>query len=277
MQNVDRSFWTKHVHKGVTHHSGWLPLLQRMHILTKAGNRMRRDRAYQPPMLHRRFGRYLSPLTTARTAYATSGGGMAWYRGALALHADSKYRLAPFKNHIHTPVFATMAKIHNILIGSPVPRSLDEWVSVCKRAGAAVVALYSHAALTDGATYGFMWLLRSFLLAEVRGQEIAQLSVSATNTVADLSAGFPDQCSWMSLVPRNTLVRKFMKDIKYHEPVELLTCKMCVLGSTQARNWSVAELTDARIKISKARKELRLSPDEPAHPIEVLCHALRPR
>ena len=40
----EHDYWAKHVHVGVNHHSGWVPLLLRLKVIRKvAGNKKRRS------------------------------------------------------------------------------------------------------------------------------------------------------------------------------------------------------------------------------------------
>ena len=109
----------------------------------------------------------------------------------------------------------------------------------------------------------------------MRAQNITALRVTSSNRVADLKAGFPDQCNWVGrLAKPNAWIASFLKEIAYTGPVEMLTCDMCVLGGKASLAWSVDEIVRSAGKIEKMRKAMNQSANEQAHPIAVLSAAL---
>ena len=72
MKGKDRSFWYRHVHRGVTHHSGWLPLMQRLRIIKKTS---RADRLLQPatPDISRRTMSAPARVCTVHTSFVHVG------------------------------------------------------------------------------------------------------------------------------------------------------------------------------------------------------------
>jgi hypothetical protein len=72
-QNVNMSAWSKNLSQGVAHHSGWLPLLQRVGFLRKAHRSARNLRASRPSALGSRKVLHLGEGNQAYTIVPIRG------------------------------------------------------------------------------------------------------------------------------------------------------------------------------------------------------------
>ena len=121
-------------------------------------------------------------------------------------------------------------------------------------------------------SYGFLWLYRSYMYAEMRAAGIKRLAVSGKNTVGDLQRGFPDQCEWISRFVCNqtrlrTKVSVLLNMLNYQDPIEHLALDLCILAII--RKWSPEDISSAQEQIKKKCREM----DElgrPAHPAVVI-------
>jgi hypothetical protein len=193
--------------------------------------------------------------------------------GGLGFGNPQRYKVVPFCAAVHVLKFAHMSKMHHMMVGVDTPRSLDDWV-----AGLAKVVHQIRGDQTSKSaskSYGFMWMYRAYMYAEMRVVGIKRLSVSAKNTVGDLMRGFPDQCNWMHRFVDNnswatkttTKVSTLLRQLKYKDPVEHLTMDLCIFGSI--RKWSPEDIGSVQAQIKKKRLEMD-KPGRPAHPVVVL-------
>ena len=126
-------------------------------------------------------------------------------------------------------------------------------------------------------SYGWKWLVRSYLLTEMHAMKITRLQVK-DETLDDLMASFPDQCGWLStfcgdrVAPSKYQVRTLMHELNYKDPIEMLTCDLCIFGMT--RQFSVEDIEAGKQVILNTCKELQRNADQQAHPLVVLRAAL---
>ena len=85
----EKAYWARHVNRNVAHHAGWLPLMQRMGILSKT---TKRDKN--------------------RLVFGDSG---------------VAYKIMPFSNKLVKDL-TTLSTMQQVLLATPPPRTLDEWI-----------------------------------------------------------------------------------------------------------------------------------------------------
>jgi hypothetical protein len=178
-----------------------------------------------------------------------------------------KYKLLPFMGKWHCSAFAELSKWQSILVAMSVPHTLGEWSMASKSA---------HCMMCATATYGTLWLVRSYMIAEMRARAIMHLRVRPTDTAADLKIAFPDQCNWLKRVATpTTKLAALIKAAGYTGPLEMLTCDMCIFGGDQSLKWSVEYILANSSKIRRVSKDISESRERPAHPLIALRTAMQ--
>jgi hypothetical protein len=193
--------------------------------------------------------------------------------GGLGFGNPQRYKVVPFCAAVHVAKFAQLSKMHHAMVGVDTPRSLDDWVTGLTRVTNQIIR--DNKSKKSARSYGFLWMYRSYMYAEMRAAGIKRLSVSGKNTVGDLMKGFPDQCNWMHRfvdhnsrnTKKSTKVSTMLKQLKYKDPVENLTMDLCVLGSI--RKWSSEDIGSVQAQLKKKRIEMD-KPGRPAHPAVIL-------
>ena len=109
-----------------------------------------------------------------------------------------------------------------------VPKTNVDWL-VAFRKAACGAAYYSIP--TSG--YHWLWLVRSYLIAEMRHHGIMQLQITAEWGLTEVAEALvPDQCRWlhvwMATLAGDSL-NKWVKMLAYSEPLEMLSCFACNL------------------------------------------------
>ena len=128
-------------------------------------------------------------------------------------------------------------------------------------------------------SYGWKWLVRSYLLTEMHAMKITRLQVK-DETLDDLMASFPDQCGWLStfcgdrVAPSKYQVRTLMHELNYKDPIEMLTCDLCIFGGREAREYSIDRINAGKDAIRGKERELGRNEEELAHPLVVFHAAL---
>ena len=168
MIKVDRSFWRLHVHPGVHHVSGWLPLMQTSGMLVKTRHR-------QPHI------RWAAPLQRLARS-SPPNGRLPRSRGGFTFDAtDERYKVVRFKPSLHVPVFARASRFYIVLLGVSIPRTLDEWNDGL---GSVARALSIQ---NNSSNYGFKWTYRAFMMTERAVRGLPSLSSTSKNICSDLS------------------------------------------------------------------------------------------
>jgi hypothetical protein len=131
------------------------------------------------------------------------------------------------------------------------------------------------AAKAHSNSYGFVWGIRSWMVAEMRAAGVHQLQVNPNDNVEMPTRAFPDQCSWLYRLqkgPKET-VRAFSRRIGYGGPVESLTMMLCILCSPNMRQYSPSDIASASATIRAVRLRMRAELPYEAHPVQILREA----
>ena len=89
----EKAYWVRHVNRNVSHHAGWLPLMQRMGILSKTTKQDKKKLVFGDP--------------------------------------DTYYKTLPFSGKLVRDLVALSA-MQEVLLATSPPRTLDEWVEGCR-------------------------------------------------------------------------------------------------------------------------------------------------
>jgi len=178
-----------------------------------------------------------------------------------------KYKLLPFMGKFHCSACAELSKWQSILVAMRVPHTLGEWIMASKSA---------HVMMCATPAYGTLWLVRSYMIAEMRARAISHLHVKPRDKAADLKIAFPDQCSWLKRVAApTTKLTTVIKAAGYTGPIEMLTCDMCIFGGGQSLKWSTECIRANASKIRRVSKDLGESRERQAHPLIALRIAMQ--
>jgi hypothetical protein len=186
-------------------------------------------------------------------------------RSASETSGERRYALLPVDREFHMEKYKELSRLASVLRGTGAPRTFTAWCAVTGSIANVIGQSKSLGALNRTTTYGYLWMIRAFLLAEMRAEGIDRLKVSADDLVSNISAAFPDASDWASQLGRlirQTHVKDLIQVISWKGPVELLTCFLCVLLSEpRVHHLSanrVRSLCDDLIKArSKFRKQYR--------------------
>ena len=239
-----RKYWATHVHRNVQHHSGWIPVMQRMKILTQTASRL------------------IEPMHAATWDVGNSSRRMTWLGVRSGLHFDStkKYKVVPFcKSHLSH--FRRTSRMQSSLLAMRIPSTLGEWIQSATE--------FKKAGGSDN--YSSKWLFRSVMIAEMRACGIRSLTSFKKANVSQLATAFPDQCPWLQKLPQTMPLARALKDWRYEGPIELFTMYLCIFCT--CTQMTASEITERAKQIKKRRREW----DEacrPAHPAVVLASVM---
>ena len=189
------------------------------------------------------------------------------------------YEALPFDAVFHQHAFGKATRVSNIMRSVPVPRSLADYKAGVTSASALVEKARGKA---YAGSYGWMWVVRSYLLTEMRVAGIRELRVDATDTLSDLQVSFPDRNGWLSRIlatrktPSSITVKDLVRELNYNGPIEMLTCDLCIFGGKAARDFRVEDIDSKRQLLRNTCERLRRNADQQAHPLVVLRAALQP-
>ena len=188
----------------------------------------------------------------------------------LSFGGSQKYEAVLFgKKHIK--IFAAHSRVSDCLKALAVPSTLLEYADRVSLAGRLVTPVRDA---TYGKSYGFLWLCRAYLLAELHARG-KHLTYRQKDTVSCLNYAFPDQCSWVSRFVGNTestRVSTLVRLLKYKDPLEMLTCDLCIFGGG-ARRWALEDIANGKNEVQRLRKQF--SKDEPPNPLVLIADATR--
>ena len=178
-----------------------------------------------------------------------------------------KYKLLPFMGKFHCSAFAELSKWQSILVAMRVPHTVGEWI---------MASTSAHDMMRATPAYGTLWLVRSYMIAEMRARAIRHLRVQPTDTAADLKIAFPDQCNWLKRVATpTTKLATLIKTAGYTGPLEMLTCDMCIFGGEQSLKWPAEYIRANASKIRRVSKDIGESRERQAHPLIALRIAMQ--
>lgn len=188
--------------------------------------------------------------------------------GDLGAHGDvedrrgpRRYAMLPVEREFHMEKYKDIARLASVLRGTGAPRTFASWCAVASSIGAVIGPSKTLGALNKSTTYGYLWMIRAFLLAEMRAEGIESLKISADDMVCNISGAFPDSCDWASRIGRlvkKTHVKDLLQAISWKGPVELLTCFLCVmLSDPRVHHLSAISVRRLRSDLVRARSKFR--------------------
>ena len=172
----------------------------------------------------------------------------------------------------HGRKFASLAGIADALRALSPPKTVDKWESNAQ-IFAAVAPTRSSGSWGDPDSYTSAWLLRAFLIPEMRAAGISSLKTSTTMKASALHTMFPDQHDWARKLARRTgqqTVVKLMATLRFDGPVELFTCWLCVIGDPSIQQLSAVEIEHMTPAIHVARQCCRDKFGYKGHPVEIV-------
>lgn len=221
-EHTSMSAWSKNLSHGVAHHSGWLPLLQRVGFLRKAHRSASNLQASRP-----------SAIGTRRVLHLGEG--------------KQPYTIVPIRG---TPLLKR--KLQQILnlnsISLKPPRTWKEW---CDGLQELLKAFKEHPALTGPVQgYSQLWLARSFMFLLRMRLSAASSKLQVTPQVGKMSVTqfasmAPDQGDWVTHFCGRAGVAKSLQQLNYRGPLELFSMKLC-LYANQHLTWGSAQVNEHR-------------------------------
>ena len=141
----------------------------------------------------------------------------------VALHPNLKCKLQ------------TLDRLGQALLGIKSPTNIVEWQSEVSSLQNVLRGPPKVAGFTGGIhSYRALWVIRCFLIWQMRCAGVPRLRVSASCTVKQFAASFPDQRRWMMRLagPRNLSMPAIdlFKDCNYRGPPELFSMYTCLFG-----------------------------------------------
>ena len=109
--------------------------------------------------------------------------------------------------------------------------------------------------------YHWPWLVRVYLIAEMRHAGVESLTVARDWNVEQLQQALrPDQNEWLPVwmtgVAQSSL-KKLLRRLRFVEPLELLSCFACIMSDSTVMSHSLANLRQHTEQIEKARQQMR--------------------
>ena len=61
-----------------------------------------------------------------------------------------------------------------------------------------------------------------------------------------------------------------VRELKYKDPIEMLTCDLCIFGGPAARDFNIEDIKAGKRLIIDTCERLQRNPEQPAHPLAAL-------
>lgn len=233
LEDVSMSAWSQNLSRGVGHHSGWLPLLQRLGFLRKLGR---------------------SPAHAKRKVLHLGEG-------------KQSYTIVPLAGN---PLLKR--KLQQVLdlnsISMTPPTTWREW---CDGNQQLLRAFNAQPALTGPAVgYSQLWLARSYMFLLRRRLSAARSKLHVTAdvgkmTVRKFASMAPDQGDWVHRFCKRAGVAKALKQLNYRGPLELFSMKLCLYAS-QHVTWGSAHVNRHRKLLLQLMRDYRIQHGISPHP-----------
>ena len=190
-------------------------------------------------------------------------------------NADGEYyAICKFEASIHTEKIMTLHLMGMVLNRLHVPKNNAEWLSALRDA-------WRRADLEMIRTpeYHWPWLIRSYLIVEMRHNGIKRLKVTRDWDLERLKeACQPDQSGWISMWMKSVAgdsLKKLLKELAYDEPLEMLSCNACLLGDNAISSIEQSKLEQHMSAISRQRREMRSKSGWECNPAIVVTEAMK--
>lgn len=178
-------------------------------------------------------------------------------RGSLLIRNDAGeyYSLMPFSTAAHTESLRALHTAGVVLNMLPVPRTNVEWTRAQEQANEAAEMLK-----LKRSQYHWPWLVRTYLIAEMRHHGIMSLRVVQDWNTKELQDAFkPDQNGWLSLWMSRLVggsLRQLLLRLRFKESVELLSCFACVMSDNTIMAYPTAQVRQRSAEIEKVRRQM---------------------
>ena len=171
---------------------------------------------------------------------------------------------------------ARMHRMHRkgrLLLDLPVPRTNKQWREVLTqvRQRAPVMKLGK----AEDKDYHLWWLVRIYLIVEMRHAGIDRLSVVEDWSASQVSlAMLPDRSEWVQCWLRiaGDSLKTLLKKLSYREPLEMLSCCACILGDSSIDKFPTEALEAARtdIVLERERAKAKSAWSDEDHPGNII-------
>lgn len=155
--------------------------------------------------------------------------------------------------------FAKMRRLHSlgrILLEAPVPTNNKEWLDCLT-----MVEMRASGMKLEATDYHFWWLVRAYMLVEMRHKGIQRLTVCQDWSRQHIGkAMVPDRSAWLDtwmVSVAGDSLRTLLRKLDFQEPVELLSCFACILGDSAIDQHSTDSLLARRSEIIKERNRVK--------------------
>ena len=127
--------------------------------------------------------------------------------------------------------------------------------------------------------YQWPWLVRAYLIVEMRYQGIERLRIDCDWGIDELEDALKlDQCArlhrWLSSAVASNSLKKLLTALAYEEPLEMLSCFACIFGDSNMMQTPVDKVRKHMQSIVRPRKAHCEAHMWEAHPAHILSAAM---
>ena len=233
MVGVGRDAWVDNVSRKVSHHSGWLSLMDTYKMLRPA------------------------PVKRAALTLGQMG---------------KQYEVIPFDVNVHGPLFAAAHVAQQHLNTIKPPCTIANWASATGGDLKKELESRGHhlpRAKTDG--YTLRWTMRAHLVTEMRVAGITSLSNSGRITPRSFAELFPDQNGWIcAWGEHHSDIKSLFHELSYTGPPELFSMYACLFGDESVMHTPVETLAQNENRLRVMREAYMASYGLAPHPAVLL-------
>ena len=204
LHQVNTHIWSINCGRGVSHHSGFIPMLLRIGVLSRT--------------------RGVS-------------------RNALILGSlQSTYYLVPcaMESRVRSHLLQLLVASAAIFKPAPAPTTCQEWHDRVQAMQQSASTYPTIGLSPTGARYLLPWLIRSKLLCDMHVSRVQGLQVSAGMTTEQFAPAFPDSKDWVGILAKHfqvSRIKDLFEKVGYKDRPELFTYYLCIIGSEELRNY----------------------------------------
>ena len=179
------------------------------------------------------------------------------------------YCITAFDAAVHVKTYETLHSMGVVLNSLRVPRTNVEWA----QAQADAEALSDRLKIKRS-QYRWPWLLRTYIIAEMRHAGVNSLKIVEDWTSEQLQGAIrPDQnewvAKWMFGLAGNSL-KKLLRILRFTEPLEMLSVYVCIMNDSSIMAYPLKQLKERVDDITKARCQMRRQNGQEASPALVV-------
>ena len=181
-----------------------------------------------------------------------------------------RYNLVSFSSLVHTAKMCLLHKIGMELQLTSIPETLREY---CHIFADAYKRIRRHlgAQVQAEDDYRYTWLLRAYLMVEMRASKIMALRITRDVDIAAFTkAMLPDCGGWIAKWAeyyKTKSTKKLIKKLAYTGPVEMLSCKACVFADNASEQLDLSSVEQIVPQMSKARRVFSQQMGYESHPV----------